>query len=160
MHVFFHNHRGQFLATRRGFTVLEVLLVVAIVSLIGGFGMPVYYSFQAKNDLDLATDVTAQVLRRAHTLSRAMVNDDGWGVYIEPEAIVLFKGSAYATRDTSFDEISSIATSVHVDDWPVEVTFAKLSGDPTGAPLTVTLRSTRVNNTSIITVNEKGTISF
>ncbi|MFH1188835.1 MAG: type II secretion system protein [bacterium] len=150
----------MYFSSKKGFSLLEMLLSIAIISLIGGLSLPIYYSFQARNDLDLATDVITQVVRRAEILSRTMTYDDGWGVYITSGTATLFKGSDYTSRDTSYDEISSIAPSVQISGGAVEITFIKMTGNPISAPITITLNSTSANNISIITINEKGTISF
>ena len=63
-----------------GFTLLEVLLSVAIIALIAGIGTPVYQSFQTRNDLDVVTNTVAQSLRRAQVLARASDGDTTWGV--------------------------------------------------------------------------------
>jgi type II secretory pathway pseudopilin PulG len=140
--------------------MLEIMLVMAIISILGAFSVPIYFSFQAKNDLDLATDVVVQVVRRAETLSRTMSYDDGWGVYITQDGITLFKGDDFTGRDGAYDEVSVLAGSVVVENDPVEITFEKLTGYPVDAPITVQLGSTSLEDTSIITINERGAISF
>lgn len=154
-----HSILGGSHKRRCGFSSMELLLVVAILAMLGGLSMPLYLSFQAKNDLDLATDVVAQTLRRAQTFSRAMSGDDPWGVYVEDGSATLFKGASYASRDGSYDEVSYLADSVIVAGGPVEVAFGKLSGE-LAAPVVITLTSRSVSNTSIITINQKGMISF
>ena len=42
-----------------GYTLLEVLLSVAIISAIAGFSIPVLQSFQNRNDLDVAVSATS-----------------------------------------------------------------------------------------------------
>ena len=56
-----------------GFTLLEVLLSIAIITLIAGIGIPVYLSFQVRNDLDIATAEIVQSARRVQVLSQAEV---------------------------------------------------------------------------------------
>ena len=50
-----------------GFTLMEVLLSMAIISILVGLSMPFYESFVRRNDLGLATQTVSAMLRRAET---------------------------------------------------------------------------------------------
>lgn len=141
----------------RGFTLLEVLLSIAIIGLITGIGIPVYQSFQVRNDLDIATVSIAQSLRRAETLAEAVDGDISWGIRVQSGSITLFKGTSYAARDTNFDEVFQVPTSI-APSGVQEIVFAKFTGLPqtTG---TTTLTS-NTNETRTITINAKGMVSY
>ena len=140
-----------------GFTLLEVLLSVSAIGIIAGIAIPVYQSFQVRNDLDIATAEIAQSLRRAQVLAEAVDGDSGWGVFVGGGSLTLFQGVAYATRDPSFDEVFVIPASI-TPSGVTEVVFAKFTGLPqtTG---TITLTSTN-NETRTITINAKGMVSY
>lgn len=143
---------------RRGFTLLEMLLVVALIGLVAGMGAPLFQSFQVRNDLDIAATTAIESLRRAQALARSVDGDVPWGVRIATSTgITLFKGTSYAARDAAFDETTAISTIVSVGGVS-EVVFAKVTGFPnvTG---TTTLTST-TNETRNFSLNAKGTINF
>ncbi|TSC67347.1 MAG: hypothetical protein G01um101472_445, partial [Parcubacteria group bacterium Gr01-1014_72] len=50
--------------TSSGFTLIEMLLSISLLVLMGGIAIPIYYSFQVRNDLDIVTASHAQLLRR------------------------------------------------------------------------------------------------
>lgn len=58
-----------------GFTLLELLLSVAVISTLAGLSLPVYRTLLMKNDLDIAAVTTAQSLRRSQILSQAVDGD-------------------------------------------------------------------------------------
>ena len=140
-----------------GFTLIEVLLSVALLSLIIGIRGPVYQALQVRNDLDIATNTVTQLLRRAQVLSQAADGDISWGVSIQGGAITLFRGMSFAARDASFDETFDLPGSI-VPSGLEEVVFAKFLGIPqtTG---TVTLTAS-INEVRTITINEKGAIIY
>lgn len=140
-----------------GFTLLEVLLSVAIIALIAGLGTPVYQSFQTRNDLDVATNTVAQSLRRAQVLARASDGDTTWGVDVRSGSVTVYKGASYASRDSAFDELFDVPTSITPSGIGGTV-FSKFTGVPqtTG---TITLTS-NTNESRTITINEKGTITY
>ena len=141
----------------KGFTLIEVLLSLALMALLAVMSVPVYQSFQVRNDLDIAAVTLAQTLRRAELLSQAVDGDMTWGVKIQSGLIALFKGASYVAREVNFDEIFTVPTSITPSGAP-EFVFAKLSGVPQSAG-TVTFTSS-INETRVITVNARGTVSY
>ena len=140
-----------------GFTLIEVMLSLAAISIIAGISIPIYQSFQARNDLDIATVSIVQTMRRAQILAQAVDGDTSWGVKLQSESLTLFKGANYVARDSSFDEVFDISTTI-TPSGISEVVFAKFTGLPqtTG---TITL-SSNINETRTITINEKGAVSY
>ncbi|EKE15716.1 MAG: hypothetical protein ACD_11C00108G0010 [uncultured bacterium] len=142
---------------KKGFTLVEILLVIGIISLISGISIPVYQSFQTKNNLDVAVDNAVQALRRAQMLSQAVNGDSNWGVKFQSGSMVLFKGASYATRDANYDEIFDLPTTIVASNL-TEIVFAKFTGFPTA---TGTTTLTTINNDSDqIIINEKGTLTY
>lgn len=142
---------------RFGFTLLEVLLSIALIGLIAGTAIPLYVSFQNRNDLDIAATTFAQSIRRAQVLSQAVDGDMNWGVSVHTAEIVIFKGTSYATRDVSADEVYDISSSVTVSGTQ-EYVFATLTGLPQNNG---TITFTSVNNESRnVTINAQGTVSY
>lgn len=140
-----------------GFTLIEVLLSVATVAVLAGISIPIYQTFQVRNDLDIGTTTIAQTLRRAQILSQAVDGDISWGIYIVSGNIILFKGASYAARDTTFDEIFDVPTSI-TPSGVSEIVFAKFTGLPQTIG-TITLIS-NINETRTITINTKGMVSY
>lgn len=140
-----------------GFTLIEMLLSVAVITLIAGTSAPVYQSFQVRNDLDIVTVSTVHSLRRAQVLSQSIEGDTSWGVKTQSGSLILFKGTSFAGRDTMFDELFSIPTSI-TPSGVSEIVFDKLTGFPqtTG---TITFTS-NANETKTITINAKGMVNY
>ena len=144
-------------AQQRGFTLLEALLTIALISSVAAFSLPVAVSFQTGNDLDDATSAVAQGLRRAQTLSRAQENDTTWGLYVQVSSVTVFQGASYAARDASYDEVFEIADTITVGGLQ-EVVFDKLTGEPQS---TGTVLLDAVNNESrSVTINSKGAVDY
>lgn len=152
----FLSRRKIFLEQSKGFTLLEVLLVIATITILAGFSLPISAQLQIKNDLDIATSTVVQSLRRAEILSQAVDGDIGWGVHIGSGNITLFKGNTYATRDTNFDETTTLQPTI-TPSGIAEIDFAKFTGLP-GATGTITLKTS--SDTKNITINEKGAVDY
>lgn len=144
------------LNSKQGFTLLELLLSVAIIAILAGLSLPVYRTLLSKNDLDIATTTTAQSLRRAQMLSQAVDGDTTWGLKIQSSSIVIFKGASFASRDTTFDETFSMPSTIGVLG-TTEIVFAKMTGLPQS---TGTVSLTSETDTKTVTINGKGTVTF
>jgi prepilin-type N-terminal cleavage/methylation domain-containing protein len=140
-----------------GFTLLEVLLSVLIISLLAGIGAPIYETFVRRNDLDITTQSVADAIRRAETYARGNNGDSVWSVEFQPTVVTLFKGTTFSGRDTSYDETISLPGSISFAGLS-EIQFAKLSGAPNNTG-TLTYIST-TNDTRVITVNAKGMVAY
>lgn len=138
-----------------GFTLFEILLSVSLVGMISVFAIPLLQSFIFTNQLDENTIVTAKILRTAQTYSQAQREDSTWGVRISTNAITLFKGTSYTSRDQSFDLLYSFTGTTLSG--PTEIIYAKRTGVPS---TTSTITLTRNNKTKQITQNAKGTLTF
>ncbi len=150
---------GKFVYSDRskGFTLLEILMSIALITVVAGIGVPVYQSFQVKNDLDVAVNSWAQALIRAQALSRATDGDSTWGAGIQSGNLTLFKGTSFALRDTAYDEVFDIAGSI-TPSGLTEIVFAKFSGLPQSTGTTTLTSST--NEVRAIAINSKGMVSY
>ena len=134
---------------------METLLTLGIIAITAGVTIPLYRNYQVRSDLDIATEYTVQGLHRAQVLSQAGQNDAIWG--FSAREGVLFQGEAYSVRDTSFDEVYPLPSSVSVSGI-LEVTFKRVSGIPnqTGEIILEALNGDR----RIITVSADGLLGL
>lgn len=152
---------SYFLLPKKGFTLIELILVIAMLAIIGGMSVPFFQSFQVTSDLATYSDTVARTLRRAQAQARAGQNTDSWGVFFDTASndITLFYGDDYDARDVTFDQTESFASSFTLStDFFDEIYFTIFSGDPstTGS---VTLTSQN-NDIKTISINSLGIISI
>ena len=139
-----------------GFTLLELLLSVAVISALAGLSLPVYRTLLSKNDLDIAAVTIAQSARRAKVLSQAVDSDTTWGVKAQSGSIVIFKGTSYSVRDANFDEIFDVPGNISVGG-ASEIVFAKFTGFP---QTTGTMNISTESDSRSVTINEKGMVNY
>jgi len=150
---------GVTLQRKGGFTLIEVLLVVALIGLLAGVGLPVFSYIQSKNNLDITGYSLAQALRRAQMLAQNGESEADWGVHIDPasKVITLFQGTNFASRSTEYDETVALAGSLDVSGLN-EIVFNAVSGEPALAG-TVNLGMAD-GSTMQITINAKGAVLY
>ncbi|NQV12142.1 type II secretion system protein [Candidatus Uhrbacteria bacterium] len=148
----------------RGFTLLETLIVVSIMTIVFGIGFGVLVSAQKTARSQEASAGLIHVLAVAH--ERAMLGNEAssWGVYLDYNDIsrniseyVLFGGDSYATRNVALDKIYTVDSVALITDASLsgaspssgddhEVVFSLFSGE-TSQYGTVTLDSIGVVKT-------------
>lgn len=136
----------------RGFTFVELLIVVAIVIIIAAGASPFYINLIAKNNLNSTRDGFKSTLRKAQTYAISGKDNTIWGVCITGGNMRLFGGTCGAP---SRKEEIGIPTDVTVSGFST-VTFSKLRGEPSSA-FTFTLSNQAGTRTIII--NSTGNVS-
>lgn len=139
-----------------GFTLTEMLLVVAMITIISGVSMPLYLRFNNTNQLDAAESILVQDLYQAQSFSRNQSRDSGWGVAINGQVITLFAGSSYAARNTAFDVTYTVPSNVSLTG-SSSIVYTKLYGLPTGG---ATFNMTSSGKTVAVVVNSKGMVEY
>lgn len=138
----------------RGFTLIEVLLVIAVMGIVVGFGLSLLPGQTARGDLDVAVRMGMYELRRAHARSGAGFHDGSWGVYFSSGTITLYQGTTYASRNSIYDEVTTIPTQVV---WSGDVDF--VFDPPYGLPSSFGTSTGSVDTQSLnIYVTEYGSV--
>ena len=138
-----------------GFTLLEILLVVAMMALITSFAPPVFMQLHNKTGFDSNAATYASSLHRAQNLSEAVKNDSSWGVKITNNDVTIFKGASYDSRDINFDEVSTLRSKINISGAD-EFVFNKMYGTP--MLFGTTTFSNETGETKNISVNSTGLI--
>ena len=141
----------------RGFSLIEVLLVIALIGALFSASVPAFVQMQAINDLDTAVTLTVESLRQAQTHAVAGDGDSIWGVRVGTNDTTLFRGTTYATRTIAWDSVAGWQNTIAVSGTS-EFTFTKTEGRPTTAS-SVTL-TTASGTARTITVNSLGMIDY
>lgn len=143
----------------QGFTLLEFVLSVAIVGILTTISLPVLSRIQTKNDLDTAVSALVSSLRRAEILSRSVDGDTSWGVKAASGSVILFKGASFAARDTAYDEIFSVPTTITASGL-TEIAINKFTGYPTATGSVTLVSSVAPADIATVTVNGKGMVEY
>jgi prepilin-type N-terminal cleavage/methylation domain-containing protein len=141
----------------KGFTIVELLLTVAMIAIITGMAIPLYSISQSKDDLETESSMIAGAVRSARIFSTSGKENSEWGFHVETGKLIIFKGTSYSSRDISFDEELQIGESI-VFSGLNDVYFTKLYGIPnTTGSLVLTIPDGSTKN---IEINGQGTISY
>lgn len=147
----------------RGFTILELLVVIALMAVLSALTMITLIQPQTTVSLDSAVEVLVADLRSQQT--KSMVGDSGTGgaqvphgVYVQAGSYTLFKGAAYSGADTdnfviTMDSSISLGTTLPSS----QAVFAEASGELTAAS-TITVTNTISGQSKVISLNRLGVV--
>ncbi len=142
---------------KKGFTLVELMLSIALIVVVAAFSIPLTLKWHNSTNLSLAAQAVALSARRAQLLSQSMKEDSVWGVKIDELGSTVFKGSAYSSRDSAYDELSSF-NSIQSISGNTEIVFTAPSGNPTSNATLVLYDSQ--NASSTILINRLGFVLY
>ncbi len=117
----------------RGFTYIELVIVLAILALIAVLSMATFQSVVRNSAGRVASQEIADALRDARSNTLAAKNDTVYGVRIASTSVTRFVGGTYTSGHASNTvytyEAGAYATGTLVIG-PTDIVFARLTGMP------------------------------
>jgi len=122
----------------KAFSIIEVLIVLAIIFIIVGISAYSTQNWRKQVNLINTRDSLKSTLTKAQQLAASSSQTLSWGVHLESDRYVFFKGDTYDPDEVSNiitylkgTQIINPATSLSdgVSGYSPEVIFAKLSGE-------------------------------
>lgn len=144
---------------RKGFTLIEVLLVIAFLAFVAGLVIYGFQNFAQFQQFNQGVSDVGFKLGQARTDARSAVNDESHGVYVTPTTVTAFQGDTYSAIDPLNDvsTYSLITISHSFSDGSDEIVFNKLTGLPS-ATGTITVTGVQFSASTTFTVTETGVV--
>lgn len=140
---------------RKGYTLVELLLTVALITILATISAGFYARFINQNGQANTVDRIVGSLRKAQTYAMSGKNNSSFGVSFNSSKIYLYQGPSFAARNAAFDETFDVPGSVAVTGL-TEINFTKITGAPNTAGAVFV---TSNNDTKTLTVNSLGVAS-
>ena len=119
----------------KGFTVTELIVVIALVVLFTGLAIPALRVAQKNSELEDASQLLQSVLRLAQSRTLGSEAASQYGVFFDtaasPDQYILFRGATYASRDVAADELHILSKNVEMSQVTIpgnELVFLRLTG--------------------------------
>lgn len=142
--------------SKRGFSLIEVIIVIAVLVVVSGFTLGVGSEFYNSRSLIAERDSLVALLRRARINAMNNTNQMDQGVFLGSSEYVIFQGNSYAGRNSAFDETFPRLGGVTIEG-PTEVVFSALEG-ASNASGTIAIVS--ASGRAEISINYEGRISW
>lgn len=96
------------LTTHKGFTLLEIIIAIGLVSAAGIMVSISFSKINANKALETSASEAASVITQARTKTLAGENASQYGVYLGEGELILFRGASYSSSDPN-----NVSTSLH-----------------------------------------------
>lgn len=130
----------------KGFTIIELLMVIAFVAILAGMVTPFTSSFISRNNYQVTIDRVLSEVWKAQSYAmegKSVGGNTVWGVCISGSSFRLFNGSCAGPNTKEDYEIPNGITVSGI----TSVTFDDLRGEPT--PVSDIVVSSSYGNTTI-----------
>ena len=137
-----------------GFTVIEILIAIALVGIVAMFGFLISAGLYTSSSFNAEYDLLTGILQKARSQSLNNINQLPHGVHIASDEYILFEGTSFDPSDPAnieFEADSQVANS-----GINEVIFSQLSGD---ANIVGDISLSGYNRIESIHINNEGGIN-
>jgi prepilin-type N-terminal cleavage/methylation domain-containing protein len=149
---------------KQGITLIEILLVLAIVAILIAVTLPQFSKMREQQNLKNAVADVVSVLNRARSQTLASVDSSEYGVHFESGHAIIFKGTVYSAGSAD-NETTDILSPVSISNVTLngtsgstgELYFSRLYGEPSKSG-TITISSSSFSKT--VTISATGGVSF
>jgi len=144
----------------KGFTVIEILIVIAILAVLIAVIWPKFSDLRAHQVLKAATEDVMSALNKARSQTLASLESSEYGVHFESDSVTIFKGNSYTVGAPENQEIE-ITSPASISDITLtggtsNVFFARLSAAPSASG---TITVTNGINSKTISISATGAVS-
>ena len=148
--------------TRKGFTLVEIIVAIAMLLIVAGITL---YSFSSLNDtnaLEVSVAGVVSNLGESRSKTLASIDSEQYGVHINSDETVLFVGSTYSSTDPNnvtvpLNKVVEIV-SVSLNGGGSDVVFDRLTGQTSEHGSFVVRLKDNINASSTVTIFQTGII--
>lgn len=116
----------------KGFTLIEIILVIAIMIIVAGITTPVVSSYLRQEEVAKSVDMFCLKMKEARDLAINQTDDSSFGIAITDSSFTLFKGNSYTNRDVADDFVYVMPAQVTISGLS-EIIFNKVTGKSSSA---------------------------
>lgn len=148
----------------RGFTLLEIVVVVGIMAVLSGIIVTSFSGFTEGRLIDVYTEEITSLLNKGRLDTIASLGGYQYGVHFESSRLVYFRGTTFTEPDVNNIEVTLDnaleISAITLTGGGADVVFERLSGI-TNQPGSIVMRvkNTPTKNVTI-TIDQTGVVGF
>jgi prepilin-type N-terminal cleavage/methylation domain-containing protein len=153
--------------SQRGFTALEILIVIAILGILVAVIFPPLINFRRSSVLNVETQEMVTLINKARLSSMSSKGDVQYGVHFATTSITIFQGATYVFGATGneehvFDPTVSIGTagSIVVNGGGTDVLFQRITGATDQNATTTLSVVANTSASSTVVVRSSGVVTL
>ncbi len=145
----------------RGYTLIEIILAVAIGTILMGLTVTAFKSVATSQSVDKSAEIVVSTLNEARSLTLSSKEASSYGVHLTTSDVTLFKGSTYVSG-LSTNQVRSINRGTSISNITLlgggsDVIFTRLTGG-TSHTGTLVVKNTASTTSKTITISGTGNV--
>ena len=80
---------------QRGFSLVDMMIAIAILAMISSVIILSFAAFRAQKNLDAAVEMVMVAFSQAHLDTISSKNDSTYGIALQSDEVIYFKGATY-----------------------------------------------------------------
>lgn len=145
----------------KGYTLIEVLIVVGVLALLTGLASLSVVSFGQTGDIESARAVVTGALKESQANSMALEDNQPWGVHLEAARVIIFRDSGSGYTPGAAGNLVRVLPNKTTLSWSLStgtdnIEFSRRIGKPDN-PGTITFQGA-APETLKVTINSEGMI--
>lgn len=148
---------------KKAITMVELILVIALLGIAVGFSILYHQTSQVRADVNSQTSTLVSYMRLAQTKAMSGKNNTSHGIHLESDAYTLFEGASYSPSDPDNIVMSLPSTiaiqTIALNGGGSDVIFSPPHGETTTYG-SFDMTSGQINKTLPITISSFGTITY
>lgn len=144
-----------------GFTLIELLVVIGITGILLSLSLFVGNDFYRVYALSSERDNLISYIRKARSRALSNYNQSSHGFAVSSSRYIIFQGSSYASRSSTWDQIFNISPGI-IMNWQTESSSKEIVFSPLAATSSAsgTIYLNDGISTSSIQINYEGRIDW
>lgn len=147
----------------RGFTLVELLITIAIILILAGLVVSNIGTFVQGQALNNGVDETIALINEARSRTLAGENGDEYGVHLQSDKAVLFVGPTYSSSASTNKVVtldsSIVIGSISLGGGGSDVLFDRITGDTNNYGTYIVKKSSTTTGQKTITISKTGLVS-
>lgn len=146
---------------KSGFTLIELIMVIAIMALLFGIFLGTFVKFRKNQALAMDTDTVISLLRQARNQTLSSKNSASYGVHFTAPKVTIYTGPTYSSGATDNQDFTLSSTdtilTITLSGGGSDVLFNRLTGE-TSQNGTVVISSPGISETKTVTIYKTGLV--
>lgn len=120
----FKNKKSSLGFAKRGVTLAEVLIIIAVIGIITAIALPQFSKIKENQIQKVAVEDVLSSLNKARSQTLSSLDSSSYGIHFQSDKVLIFKGEVFSV-DGADNEIINIISPASISN----VTLGEVSGE-------------------------------
>ncbi len=142
-------------SSKKGFTLIEALIVVSIITILAVIGVASLSNSRNKNKLSDEQANVVYAFQKARDSAVSGVGNTNYGIHVEADKLTVFQGTAWS--GSTVEQQINLPSSITTDQTGTDFIFSRISGASSKSGVII-LKQSGTGSTAKVTISADGQV--